>query len=164
MFDDEGRQAFVPLPGLVNEFWKVGEENLRLIQDGKKDEAFAFLVDRAIPARNKILAVLDGEKKRQSQRLSLTINEVKSLAAADRNIAVAVMVLVVACLSGLGLYLRAVVRDLGADPPDLKRVAPAKTTASDDNWESFWRFAEVTRPLQSGLKGAVAGSAHVESA
>ncbi|MBJ2164983.1 MCP four helix bundle domain-containing protein [Acidovorax sp. IB03] len=125
MFDDEGRQAFVPLQGLVNEFWKVGEENLRLIQDGKKDEAFAFLVDRAIPARNKILAVLDGEKKRQSQRLSLTINEVKSLAAADRNIAVAVMVLVVACLSGLGWYLRAVVRDLGADPPDLKRVALA---------------------------------------
>ncbi len=125
MFDDEGRQAFVALQGLVNEFWKVGEENLRLIQDGKKDEAFAFLVDRAIPARNKILAVLDGEKKRQSQRLSLAINEVKSLAAADRNIAVAVMVLVVACLSGLGLYLRAVVRDLGADPPDLKRVALA---------------------------------------
>lgn len=94
-------------------------------------------MDRTIPARNKILTVLDSEKKRQSQRLSLTINEVKSLAAADRNIAVAVMVLVVACLSGLGLYLRAVVRDLGADPPDLKRVAPAKTTASDDNWESF---------------------------
>ncbi|HRM82982.1 MAG TPA: methyl-accepting chemotaxis protein, partial [Acidovorax temperans] len=125
MFDDEGRQAFVPLQGLVNEFWKVGEENLRLIQDGKKDEAFAFLVDRTIPARNKILTVLDSEKKRQSQRLSLTINEVKSLAAADRNIAVAVMVLVVACLSGLGWYLRAVVRDLGADPPDLKRVALA---------------------------------------
>lgn len=137
MFDDERRQAFVPLQGLVNEFWKVGEENLRLIQDGKKDEAFAFLVDRAIPARNKILAVLDGEKKRQRQRLSLSINEVKSLAAADRNIAVAVMVLVVACLSGLGWYLRAVVRDLGADPPDLKRVALAKTTASDDHWESF---------------------------
>jgi methyl-accepting chemotaxis protein len=94
-------------------------------------------VDRAIPARNKILAVLDGEKKRQRQRLSLSINEVKSLAAADRNIAVAVMVLVVACLSGLGWYLRAVVRDLGADPPDLKRVALAKTTASDDHWESF---------------------------
>ena len=74
---------------------------------------------------NKILTVLDSEKKRQSQRLSLTINEVKSLAAADRNIAVAVMVLVMACLSGLGLYLRAVVRDLGADPPDLKRVALA---------------------------------------
>ena len=125
MFDDEGRQAFVPLQGLVNEFWKVGEENLRLIQDGKKDEAFAFLVDRTIPARNKILTVLDSEKKRQSQRLSLTINEVKSLAAADRNIAVAVMVLVMACLSGLGWYLRAVVRDLGADPPDLKRVALA---------------------------------------
>ena len=62
MFDDEGRQAFVALQGLVNEFWKVGEENLRLIQDGKKDEAFAFLVDRTIPARNKILTVLDSEK------------------------------------------------------------------------------------------------------
>ena len=125
MFDDEDRKAFAPVPGLVNEFWTVGEENLRLIQDGKKDEAFAFLVDRTIPARNKILALLDGEKKRQSQRLSLIINEVKTLAAADRNIAVAVMVLVVACLSGLGWYLRAVVRDLGADPPDLKRVALA---------------------------------------
>ena len=125
MFDDEGRKAFAPVPGLVAEFWKAGEENLRLIQDGKKDEAFAFLVDRTIPARNKILVVLDAEKKRQSHRLSLLINEVQSLAASDRNIAVAVMVLVVACLSGLGWYLRAVVRDLGADPPQLKRVALA---------------------------------------
>ena len=98
MFDDEGRQAFVALQGLVNEFWKVGEENLRLIQDGKKDEAFAFLVDRTIPARNKILTVLDGEKSARASACPLTINEVKSLAAADRNIAVAVMVLVVACL------------------------------------------------------------------
>ncbi len=65
----------------MNELWKVGEENLRLIQDGKKDEAFAFLVDRAIPARNKILAVLDSEEEAPEPAPVLTINEVKSLAA-----------------------------------------------------------------------------------
>ena len=71
MFDDEGRQGVPPYQA-VNEFWKVGEEpapqsrtvarrdNVRLPGAGSHPS----------PARQQNSAVLDSEKKRQSQRLS----------------------------------------------------------------------------------------------
>ena len=69
MIDEEGRKAFAPLPALMDDFWKQGSANVALIQEGKKDEAFAFLVDKTIPARNALLAPLALEKKRQGERL-----------------------------------------------------------------------------------------------
>ena len=125
MVTDAGRRAYAPLPGLMQEFWLAGEENLKLIQAGKKDEAFAFLVDRTIPARNRLLGPLGAEKERQGERLTTFVNEIESLALFDRNLVVAAMLLVMVVLTGLGWYLRRVVRDLGADPPQLRRVALA---------------------------------------
>ncbi|MDR6213037.1 methyl-accepting chemotaxis protein [Paracidovorax wautersii] len=125
MISEEGRRAFAPLPGLMQAFWAVGEQNLALIQAGRKEEAFAFLVDQTIPARNRLLAPLAAEKERQGERLSSRINEIKELAATDRALALGGMLIVAAGLLGLALYLRSVVRDLGGDPSDLKRVTLA---------------------------------------
>ena len=125
MIDEDGRRAFAPLPALMAEFWSVGEENVKLIQAGKRDEAFAFLVDKTIPARNRLLQPLGVEKSRQSSRLAFRIGEIKSLAALDRDIVIAAMACIAAGLFALSLYLRAVVRQLGADPGALKHVAQA---------------------------------------
>ena len=125
MISEEGRRAYAPLPPLMQTFWAVGEQNLALIQAGRKEEAFAFLVDQTIPARNRLLAPLAAEKERQGERLTARINEIKELAATDRALVVVAMVIVVACLLGLAVYLRSVVRDLGGDPSDLKRVTHA---------------------------------------
>ncbi|RYF23792.1 MAG: methyl-accepting chemotaxis protein [Comamonadaceae bacterium] len=125
MISEEGRRAYAPLPPLMQTFWTVGEQNLALIQAGRKEEAFAFLVDQTIPARNRLLAPLAAEKERQGERLSFRINQVKELAATDRALVVVAMLIVGACLLGLALYLRSVVRDLGGDPSDLKRVTHA---------------------------------------
>ncbi|MBV7541148.1 methyl-accepting chemotaxis protein [Acidovorax sp. sic0104] len=123
MIDDDGRRAFAPLPALMADFWTVGEENVKLIQAGKKDEAFAFLVDKTIPARNRLLQPLAAEKSRQGQRLAFRISEIQSFAALDRNIVIGVMAGIAAALLGLSAYLRSVVRQLGADPHALKHVA-----------------------------------------
>ncbi|CAN7597777.1 methyl-accepting chemotaxis protein [Acidovorax sp. LjRoot194] len=125
MIDEEGRQAFAPLPALMTEFWAVGEENVKLIQAGKKEEAFAFLVDKTIPARNRLLQPLAAEKSRQGSRLAYRIDEIKSLASLDRNIVISVMAGIALALLGLSYYLRGVVRQLGADPHALKHVAQA---------------------------------------
>ena len=125
MMFEEGKQAFAPLPGLMQSFWADGEANLKLIQEGRKDEAFAYLVDKTIPARNRLLTPLAAEKKRQGEQLSLRINAIQDLASSDRNMATAAMLVVLACLAGLGIYLRSVVRELGGDPSELKRVALA---------------------------------------
>jgi len=125
MTSDEGRKAYAPLPALMAAFWTVGEQNLALIQAGRKEEAFAFLVDQTIPARNRLLAPLGQEKDRQGDRLSFRINEVKEYATTARDVAVLAVLIVVGCLAGLSFYLRSVVRQLGADPSELKRVADA---------------------------------------
>ena len=123
--DEAGRRAYAPLPGLMDVFWQHGAANVRLIQEGRKDEAFAYLVDKTIPARNALLAPLSAEKKRQGERIVARIQEVESLAQMDRNIVVGAMLAVTIGLLGLGLYLRRVVRALGADPDELKRVTDA---------------------------------------
>ena len=125
MIDQDGRNAFAPLPALMDEFWKQGSANVALIQEGRKEEAFAFLVDKTIPARNALLAPLAAEKKRQGERLAFRIDEVKSLSNLDRDIVIGAVMVVAACLVGLALYLRNVTRQLGADPDELKRVAAA---------------------------------------
>ena len=102
-----------------------GRGKPRLIQDGKKDEAFAFLVDRTIPRATKFSPCWIVKKSARASACPLTINEVKSLAAADRNIAVAVMVLVVACPFGPGLVPARGGARPGGRPADLKRVALA---------------------------------------
>jgi methyl-accepting chemotaxis protein len=125
MVDAEGREAFSPLPGLMAAFWKAGEANIALIRSGQRAEAFAYLVDVTIPARNALLAPLAKEKARQGQQLSARVHSIDELASLDRMIVVGAVALASAVLIGLTLYLRRVTRDLGADPAVLKRVVQA---------------------------------------
>jgi methyl-accepting chemotaxis protein len=125
MVSGDGQKAFAPLPGLMQDFWNIGAQNLKLIQAGQKEEAFAFLVDQTIPARNRLLKPLADEKARQGQMLSARIQGIHSLASTDRNIAAGAVLVVLGCLTGLALYLRKVVQDLGEDPYELKRITTA---------------------------------------
>lgn len=43
----------------MTQLWQHADANLALIQSEKKDEAFAHLVDKTIPARNQVLEVQD---------------------------------------------------------------------------------------------------------
>jgi methyl-accepting chemotaxis protein len=125
MIDDDGRKAFAPLPGLMDEFWKQGSANVALIQEGKKEEAFAFLVDKTIPARNALLAPLALEKKRQGERLKFRVSEVKEFSELDRDVVIGSVLVVAVGLMGMTWYLGQVTQQLGADPDQLKRVAEA---------------------------------------
>ncbi|MBL8303440.1 MAG: MCP four helix bundle domain-containing protein, partial [Ideonella sp.] len=70
LFTAEGKERFARLPAVMADFWRVGGENLALIQAGRKDEAFAFLVDRTIPARNRLLEQLDATVNYQKEALA----------------------------------------------------------------------------------------------
>lgn len=125
MIDDSGRQAFEPLPPLMQEFWRVSEQNVALIMAGQRAEAFAFLVEETIPARNRLLAPLAQEKQRQNARLQFRVGEIVELSTLDRALVVGAVLLVAFGLVGLAAYLRSVVRQLGADPEELKRTVDA---------------------------------------
>lgn len=108
MKDDAGRQAFAPLPGLMNTFWKAGEANIALIRSGQRAEAFAYLVDTTIPARNALLAPLGEEKLRQGRQLSDRVHDIDEFASLDRNMVMGAVAFASLVLIGLTLYLRGV--------------------------------------------------------
>ena len=120
-----GREAFKPMPALMAEFWRVGGENLKLIQEGRKDEAFAYLVDNTIPARDRLLNPLKAERDRQGERLNADVIAVRDEALFARNLVLGIVLLVSAGMAGYALYVVRTMRRLGGEPDELKRVADA---------------------------------------
>ena len=120
-----GHRAFEPMLALMKPFLVLAGETVKLIQDGKKDEAFAFLADKLVPARNLLLAPLAEEKKRQGARLSEELNKADDAATGVRNLVVGLTLAITAGLIGFCVWLTRVLRQLGAEPRELKVVADA---------------------------------------
>jgi len=55
---DASRQRSAALAGQGADFWGLAPRNLALVQTSQRAEAFDFLVERTIPARNAVLAEL----------------------------------------------------------------------------------------------------------
>ena len=121
----EDRETVRSLTQLLDTFWQEGEANVALIREGRKEEAFAYLVDRTIPARNAVLRPLAEHKRRLSQELATNVEGVRSMAILDRNLVVGAALLITLALVGLAAYLLRVTRELGADPHELKAAADA---------------------------------------
>ncbi len=58
-------------------FWRIAGQNIQLIQGGKKEEAFDFLLSSTIPARDAALAILAKEKDHQAQLLGASLEEIE---------------------------------------------------------------------------------------
>lgn len=82
---DEARKRFAPLPGLMAGFWKAGEANIALIQQGDMQAAFAFLVDKTIPERNLLLAQLAEGTAFYKDALLTDVQEIEDQAKAALN-------------------------------------------------------------------------------
>ena len=109
----------------MDAFWQIGAENVRLIQAGKKEEAFAFLAEKTVPQRNALLGPLAVEKKRQSSVLNSELTSVLDEATNARNVVLAAVLLLGLGVFGYSAYVVRVMRQLGAEPEALKRVADA---------------------------------------
>ena len=110
LYTDNGRTVFAKLPGVLEQFWSAGNQNIRLIQDGRKDEAFAFLVDHTIPARNAVLAVLSDMVDYQRSTLTQDIDGIGGSVDVTLN---AILLLSLGCTVGLflaSLYVGRVLR------------------------------------------------------
>jgi methyl-accepting chemotaxis protein len=78
LFTQAGKERFASLPPVMANFWRTGEENLKLIQAGQRAEAFAFLVDKTIPARNQLLEQLDRTVSYQKESLVKDIEAIEA--------------------------------------------------------------------------------------
>jgi methyl-accepting chemotaxis protein len=79
------REHFAPLPGLMARFWEVGEANIALIQKGDIQGAFAFLVDKTIPERNRFMAQLAEGTAFYQAALRTDVQEIEGQAQATLN-------------------------------------------------------------------------------
>jgi methyl-accepting chemotaxis protein len=120
LFTQAGRERYARVPAVVASFWRVGEENLKLIQAGQKDEAFAFLVDKTIPARNDLLGQLAETLKYQNESLAKDIDAIETEA---RQAKFAVMGLLLAATVALAMLSWGVARHLQ------RRIALARQQA-----------------------------------
>jgi methyl-accepting chemotaxis protein len=151
IFTDSGRKAFAPLPALLQEYLAESDACLQLIKADRKDDAFALLVDRVIPARNKFLEPIGAEQKRQADAMNADLKAIGQEAVDARMWSVGVLFALTLALTGFAAYVLSVMRQLGGEPQDLKRVAQA--VANGDLATSITLRAGDSSSIMATLKG-----------
>jgi methyl-accepting chemotaxis protein len=105
LYTPSGRDRFAKVLPMVANFWRVGEENLKLIQSGKKEEAFAYLVDKTIPARNQLLEQLDQTVAYQNESLAKDLETVALEARQTQYVVLGILLPSVALLAMLSWHI-----------------------------------------------------------
>lgn len=140
------RDTYAQMPPLMQRFWQLGTENIKLIQDGRKEDGFDFLVQKTIPARNELLKVLDAEKKRQEELLKTELGEVKSEANTIR-IGLAILTIVVAIgMFALPWYIAGLLRrrtNISQDVANRVRDGDLTRPVTDDGHDEFSPYSHL---------------------
>jgi len=102
-------------------FWQFAGQNVQLIEQGNKEEAFDFLVAKTIPARNVVLEMLSKQKLRQSAALTASLEHIEADAKETLNSLVAAVAAIAAGLLLFAWYVGRVLQ---------RRVAQAQTVAA----------------------------------
>ncbi len=152
------RALFNKLPPVLEHFWSKGEANLQLITSGKRNEAFAYLVDETIPARNQVLAVLAETVNAHRSALS---REIEGIATDVDNTLATLLILVATSIITLMLAVAYVSRNLK------RRVALASALADkvkdghlatdivDESKDEFSPLVHTLREMQKSLSDIV---------
>jgi methyl-accepting chemotaxis protein len=125
MTTDAGRRAYAPMPPLMADFKSLAGATVKMIEADQKDIAFAFLADKLVPARNRLLAPLEAEKIRQSGKLNEQLEAVEQEASSARNVVLALVLGLTLALCGFSAYVMRVMAQLGGEPQALKQLAQA---------------------------------------
>jgi len=154
----QGRATVEKLATLGEKFWEIGGRNIRLIQDGRKDEAFDMLVAQTIPARNELLAVLASEKQRRNEQLERELLQLKANADATRLELAALVVAVAAGLLAFSWYVaRVLQRRVQASMTVAQRVRDGDLSmpVRDDAHDEFTPLLAALDSMQTSLSRVV---------
>jgi methyl-accepting chemotaxis protein len=158
LFSPEGKAHFKTLPPLFADFWKVGNANISLIKEGKKEEAFAFLVDNTIPARERLLKGLIEGHKIQEAGLRTDIEKVADSVADTSKLLVVSVVVLALSLLGFSWYVgRLLTRRLAASQAVAQRVRDGDLTVTvvDDSRDEFTPLLFTLQEMQNALSRVV---------
>ncbi|MDQ5897213.1 MAG: hypothetical protein QG612_1299 [Pseudomonadota bacterium] len=159
LFSEQGQQRFAVIPDLMKTFWQHGEANLELVKQGRRDEAFAYLVDKTVPARNALLTALRDNVGYQEASLQREIEDINQ----SVNQALSVLLTVLGALATglvwntlhLGRTLR---RRVGESTAIAQRVRDGDlaTTITDHRRDEFSPLLQALAEMQGSLTQIVA--------
>ncbi|MDC6170451.1 methyl-accepting chemotaxis protein [Paucibacter sp. XJ19-41] len=162
----KGKQLYESLPQRLQQFWGVAEANIALIQQGQKQEAFGFLVDKTIPARNSVLEVLSGTVAYQQETLVATIDSgtVKKAQNTLRVIEALAMSVALLLLFSIWQLSRLLRQRIAASRQVVERVRDGDLSqpVTDSRKDEFSPLLAAMSAMQnslSGLVGTVRGNA-----
>ena len=152
------RQRFQAVLQAAEGFGKVEQGNMALIEAGQMPEAFAFLVDQTIPARNVLLQAIAGTVQYQEAQLQQELQLIKHNAHSARWIFGAVAVAVVAAMLGMALYiartLRLRVRQL-SEVAERIRDGDFTRAVRDERPDELSTVMQSLQAMQDALGGIV---------
>jgi methyl-accepting chemotaxis protein len=156
---DSGRKRVDGLKSATANFWAVGGENIAKIKAGDMAGAFAFLVDKTIPARNALLSQIGDTVKYQQDILSAQIAAVRGPAESTRTavivmgIAIAVGLILLAWTIGNGLRGR--VRE-AREAAERVRDGDFTRAVADTKRDEFSPLIAAMGEMQNALARVVA--------
>jgi methyl-accepting chemotaxis protein len=158
LFTPEGKENFKSIPPMVDEFWKVGGANIALIKEGKKEEAFAFLVDNTIPARNRLLKQLSDGHKIQQMGLDKDIEWIETGLSTTSKLLVGAVVIIALALLALSWYVaRLLNRRVAMSQSVVERVRDGDLTVAvvDRSRDEFTPLLAAMGEMQGSLTRVV---------
>lgn len=117
-----GREAVARIRAAWSNLTAVGGENLALVEAKRHAEAFAFLTEKTVPARDVLLRALHDERERQFEKLGEEYAVIEADAARTRSVLAALGLLLAAGLVAGAVAMVRIVHDLGTEPAVLKSM------------------------------------------
>ena len=148
---------FNALAKALDNFWLVAGENVKLIEQGRKDEAFDALVDKTIPARNAVLQMVAQKKNHQTELLG------EHLVAAKTDVRQTLLTLVSAVLgvaAGLMLFSWHIANTLQARVSQAQLIA-ARVRDGDLTGAITDQASDEFSPLLASLDAMQTALTHV---
>ncbi len=158
LFSPEGKAHFGQIPPLLADFWRAGEANVALIREGKKDEAFAYLVDTTIPKRNALLKVLHSGAEIQSAGLENDIGRVEEQVLTASSLVAVSAAVIAALLVGFSAWVAGQLRRrvaLAQGMAEKVRDGDLTTTEADTARDEFSPLLSAMREMQASLSRVV---------
>jgi methyl-accepting chemotaxis protein len=149
-----GQQRMEAMKPVIAEFWRVGSDNIALIKQGQTADAFAFLNNHTIPARNALLEQIAEAVVYQETTLRNDVAKLRQDATATRNAFVGMVVAISLGLVALAWYLGKALRQrVNEVRLTAERVRDGDFTRAvvDSDRDEFSPLILTMRDMQSSL-------------
>jgi methyl-accepting chemotaxis protein len=157
---DGGRERLEKLKPILQNFWSVAGDNVKMIAAGEQGQAFEFLVEKTIPARNTLLSGLSETVKYQEEALSADVHRIGAATQATLWVLLGLVVGAIVGLLGFAAYIsRTLQRRIAQSQDVAERVRDGNLAQAvvDPARDEFSPLMAALGDMQAALTTLVAG-------